>query len=134
MKFVYSDGGRSKYFKGKAGDCVVRAICNATGFDYKEVYDNVKDLLQHTPRNGLLRKETRDIMNYYGFEWKPFMQIGTGTRYHLTEEDLPNEGTYVLKLSHHLTVIKDGVIYDTFNPSRGGTRCVYGFWKLWEED
>jgi hypothetical protein len=33
MKFIYSDGGRSKYFKGTAGDCVVRAICNATGKD-----------------------------------------------------------------------------------------------------
>jgi hypothetical protein len=22
----------------------------------------------------------------------------------------------------------DGVIHDTFDPSRGGTRCVYGYW------
>ena len=42
MKFVYSDGGRSKYFKGKnVGDCVTRAICNATGLDYKKVYDDL---------------------------------------------------------------------------------------------
>ena len=26
MKFIKCDGGRSKYFKGIAGDCVVRAI------------------------------------------------------------------------------------------------------------
>lgn len=47
MDFVYNDGGRSKYFKGNAGDCVTRAIAIATGFDYKEVYDNIKDLVGH---------------------------------------------------------------------------------------
>lgn len=37
MKFHYSDGGRSNYFKAtNVGDCVTRAICNATGKDYKE--------------------------------------------------------------------------------------------------
>ena len=42
MKFIYNDGGRSKYFKGEAGDCVVRAICNATGkysFSLKDTLD-----------------------------------------------------------------------------------------------
>ena len=23
----------------------------------------------------------------------------------------------------------DGVIHDTYDPTRGGTRCVYGYWK-----
>ena len=31
LNFIYSDGGRSNYFKGEAGDCVVRAITHATG-------------------------------------------------------------------------------------------------------
>ena len=45
MEFIYSDGGRSKYFKAEhVGDCVTRAICNATGMDYKEVYDALKDV------------------------------------------------------------------------------------------
>ena len=45
MEFVYSDGGRSKYFKAKnVNDCVVRAICNASGKDYKEVYDAIEEL------------------------------------------------------------------------------------------
>lgn len=36
MKFHYSDGGRSNYFKAtNVGDCVTRAICNATGITEK---------------------------------------------------------------------------------------------------
>ena len=44
MKFQYSDGGRSNYFKAaNVGDCVTRAICNATGKDYKEVYNALNE-------------------------------------------------------------------------------------------
>ena len=39
MEFNYNDGGRIKYFKGKTGDCVTRAIAIANDMDYKEVYD-----------------------------------------------------------------------------------------------
>ena len=39
MKWVYDDGGRSKYFTSTTDDCVARAIAIATGKDYKEVYD-----------------------------------------------------------------------------------------------
>ena len=46
MKWTYADGGRSKYFKaGNVRDCCVRAVANATGIDYKEVY--LKSALRH---------------------------------------------------------------------------------------
>jgi len=32
-------------------------------------------------------------------------------------------------LSRHLTTVIDGVIYDTYDPSREGTRCVYGYYS-----
>ena len=129
MEFVYNDGGRSKYFKGEAGDCVTRAVAIATGIDYKEVYNTIKDLLNHTPRNGLTKKETKDIMHHFGFYWIPTMTIGNGCTVHLRKEELP-EGVIVCQVSHHLTCIKDGVVYDTFNPTRDGNRCVYGYWVM----
>ena len=132
MKFNYNDGGRSKYFKGQVGDCVTRSIAIATGLDYKEVYDTVKDLLQHTPRNGLSKKETRDIMEYFGFTWVSLMTIGGGCHYHLRDDELPS-GTIICQVTKHVTCIIDGVINDTFNPSRDGTRCVYGYWYIDEE-
>lgn len=129
MRYVYNDGGRDKYFKGQAGDCVTRAIAIATGLDYKEVYDNIKDLINHTPRNGISKKETRDIMEWYGFEWVSCMTIGAGCTTHLREDELPS-GTIICQVTKHVTTVIDGVIYDTFNPSRDGTRCVYGYWYL----
>jgi hypothetical protein len=35
----------------------------------------------------------------------------------------------VARLSRHLCAVVDGVVHDTFDPSRDGTRCVYGYWK-----
>lgn len=58
MKFQFATGGREKYFKVNihtVRDCVVRAICNATGKDYKEVYDAI-NVLSKGERTGK-RKE-----------------------------------------------------------------------------
>ena len=42
MDFVYSTGGRENYFKkADVRDCVTRAIANATGIDYLEVYNGI---------------------------------------------------------------------------------------------
>lgn len=127
MRFIYDDGGRSKYFTAQAGDCVTRAVTIATGLDYKEVYDNIKRLIKHTPRNGVSKKETRAIMEAYGFTWVSCMTIGAGCTTHLREDELP-KGVIMCQLTKHVTTVKDGVIYDTYDPSRGGSRCVYGYW------
>lgn len=129
MRYQYNDGGRSKYFKGEAKDCVTRAIAIATGLDYKEVYDTIKDLLNHTPRNSLKKQETRDIMRHFGFEWVSCMSIGSGCTTHLREDELPS-GTIICQVTGHVVAVIDGVINDTFDPSRGGSRCVYGYWYI----
>lgn len=140
MKFVYSDGGRSQYFKGTTGDCVCRAIANATGLDYKAVYDMInttakgerltkKNPRRSNARNGVFRTtEKKVIENLIGWEWHPTMRIGQGCKVHLTEDELP-DGNLIVAVSGHLTCVKDGVLYDTYDCSREGNRCVYGYWK-----
>jgi hypothetical protein len=130
VKFIYDDGGRSKYFKAdKVGDCVTRAIAIATGKDYKEIYEALYQFNGETPRNGVRKKDTRKfIENYLGWKWVPLMGIGTGCRVHLRADELAKQGTIILKLSKHLATVKDGILYDTYDCSRSGTRCVYGYW------
>ena len=33
-------------------------------------------------------------------------------------------------LSRHACAVMDGVIHDTYEDARDGTRCVYGYWKV----
>lgn len=132
MNFNYNDGGRSKYFKGNVGDCVTRAIAIATGRDYKEIYNLVAEYVKKetgtkSARNGVPKKVTKKIMKDLGFKWIPTMTIGSGCKVHLNEDELP-KGTIVVSVSKHLTCIIDGVINDTYDCSRDGNRCVYGYW------
>lgn len=139
MQFIYNDGGRNNYFKGKAGDCVTRAIANATGLDYKVIYDAINDLAKteriskrkrgtSSARNGVYKSTIKKYLEkVLGWVWHPTMQIGQGCKVHLDADELP-AGTLIVSVSKHLTCVKDGVIYDTYDCSRGGNRCVYGYW------
>lgn len=138
MDFVYNDGGRAKYFKGSSGDCVTRAISIATGKDYKDVYDLVNSYAKKErvgkrkkgisdARTGVYKNTVYRILTDLGYKWIPTMGFGTGCQVHLKKEELPS-GTIIVRLSKHLTTVVDGVINDTYNPSRNGCRCVYGYY------
>lgn len=128
MEFIYNDGGRSKYFKATSvGDCATRAISNATGKDYKEVYDSLTHLNYSSARNGVKKKIGKMYIKSLGWKWVPCMGIGTGCKVHLNADELPS-GVLIVSVSKHLTCVKDGVIYDTYDCSRNENRCVYGYW------
>jgi hypothetical protein len=131
MTWVYDDGGRADAgFRGDAGDCVVRAIAIATETTYAAVYTEIAERNAalgnpRSGRNGTPRKVYEPLLAEFGFRWTPTMAIGSGCRVHLRADELP-AGRIVARLSGHLCAVVDGVVHDTYDPSRGGTRCVYG--------
>lgn len=133
--FQYDDGGRAESgFKGEADDCACRAIAIATGESYLTIYNRIKEEAKPErrsrkshPRNGVYAKLVGRILKSYDFEWVPAMKIGSGCTVHLNKDELP-EGTLVARVSKHFVAVIDGVIYDIQDPSRGGSRCVYGYW------
>lgn len=131
LPFNYNDGGRSKYFNaGGVCDCVVRAASIASGMDYKEVYNLARKLSGRTPRNGMTKSDSRKLMIALGFKWIPCMKIGTGCKVHLRSGEVPMSGRIVVSLSGHYCAVVDGVINDIYDCSRGGSRCVYGYWVM----
>ena len=143
MEFNYNDGGRHKYFKGTTGDCVCRAIAIANNMDYKEVYNLINEYAKKektgrrkrgisNARTGVYKNTEKKILESLGWKYKATMGIGTGCKVHLKEDELPN-GTIIVQVSRHLTCIIDGVINDTYDCSRDGSRCVYGYWYKGDE-
>lgn len=138
--FRFDDGGRAAAgYRGKAGDCVVRAIAIATGREYQEIYERVNAAALHertgtrkrgksNARTGVYRSSIKRVMKSLGWVWTPTMQIGSGCTVHLRADELPT-GRLVVSVSKHLTAVIDGVIHDTHDCSRRGTRCVYGYWQ-----
>ena len=146
LPFVFNDGGRAAAgFKGKANDCVARAIAIAAQRPYAEIYSRLaagadtqrvtaKTAARHTKRSaahGILtgRKWFADYMAELGFAWFPTMAVGQGCQTHLAAGEIPN-GRIIVSVSKHYAAVLDGVIHDTFDPGRAGTRCVYGYWRL----
>lgn len=139
-RFRFDDGGRTAAgYRGKAGDCVVRAIAIATERPYQEIYELVNRAATRertgkrkrgisNARTGVYRGSIHRVMKELGWEWTPTMQIGSGCTVHLRADELP-AGRLVVSVSKHLTALVDGVIYDTHDCSRRGTRCVYGYWR-----
>jgi hypothetical protein len=138
--FRFDDGGRTAAgYRGKAGDCVVRSIAIATGLPYQHVYDlvNRASVRERTgrrkrgksnARTGVYKSTIKQILHSLGWVWTPTMQIGSGCTVHLRPDELPS-GRLLVSVSKHLTVTIDGVIHDTHDCSRRGTRCVYGYWQ-----
>ena len=139
MQFQFNDGGRrAAGYKGDAGDCATRAIAIVTGKPYQEIYDAIalirskrqtRRMRGASARTGLPKAIDREYLASIGYAWTPTMQIGQGCKVHLRAGELP-PGRLVASLSGHLTAVIDGVIHDTHDPSRDGTRCVYGYYKI----
>ncbi|HIH2745023.1 TPA: hypothetical protein ACYLN4_000692 [Burkholderia lata] len=137
--FQYDDGGRADAgFKGAAGDCVTRAVAIATGKPYADVYRDINELGRErskrgvrgktSARTGVQKDDARAYLAWLGWQWHPTMTVGAGCTVHLRADELPS-GRIVVKLSRHVAAVIDGVLHDTHDCSRGGTRCVYGYWS-----
>lgn len=138
-RFVYSDGGRAEAgFKGKTGDCVTRAIAIASGRPYKEIYNMINEFAKSErtgkrkkgvsrARTGVYKNTSKRVLTELGFEWVPTMKIGSGCTVHLDADELP-KGRLVVSLSRHQVAVIDGVVHDTYDCTRDGKRCVYGYY------
>lgn len=138
MQFTYNDGGRADAgFKGTTGDCACRAVAIAAQRPYKEVYDLINELAKSertgkrkrkisNARTGVYPDTFKKVMAHYGFAWVPTMHIGQGCTVHLREGELPT-GRIVCSVSGHYTAVIDGVLNDTYDCTRDGSRCVYGY-------
>jgi hypothetical protein len=149
LPWVPDDGGRAAAgFKGSTGDCVTRALAIATGEPYRQVYDELhrsvlddrrrmaklelrygRHARRHaSPREGVSKEVQREFLMDRHWRWQPTMGIGTGCQVHVAEGELPAHPLMILSLSRHVATVVDGVVHDNYDPSRGGTRCVYGVW------
>jgi hypothetical protein len=149
MKWIYHDGGRAAAgFSGDTGDCVTRAIAIATDQPYLDVYAVLADMRAdyattsrsrqarriingrgpvRSAANGIPKPVIREYMGLINWRWVPTMGIGTGCTVHMRAADLP-PGRLIVSVTRHLAAVIDGVLYDTHDCTRAGTRCVYGYW------
>lgn len=141
IKVIISDGGRAAAGLPKAkGDCVCKSIAIASGLPYLEVRKGLKiasiperqskrKQRFSCPDSGMYKATFHKYILSLGATWTPTMFIGSGCKVHVREDELPM-GRLILSLSGHVCAMIDRVIYDSHDPSRNGTRCVYGYYQF----
>lgn len=124
--FVQTDGGRSQYFKGAAGDCAPRAMAIALQLDYKQCYNELAEAHRartgkKTARNGIYKDDFGAVLKRHGWVWHPAPKlVGRKARY----SDLP-QGRVIARMARHFTAVIDGVVHDVWDCRE---KMVYGYW------
>ena len=128
FRVQHNDGGRQTR-RGRRKDCVVRAIAIALDRPYAQVAADLEHLYGlPVDIQGVPREVYEPYLADAGWTWTPTMWIGKGCTVHLRPDELPS-GRLIARVSRHLVAVIDGVIHDTHDPTRGGTRCVYGYYR-----
>lgn len=125
--WINLDGGRStSKRKAQKNDCTVRALALARDLPYDEAYDILKDAGRKCGRGF-------DFVKWVGSQpWatKIAFPAVKGQRRMTPAQfcrDYP-KGTYILRVTKHVFVVRDGIIYDTFE--NRPDRCVYCAWAI----
>lgn len=113
----------------KVADCSIRAISTAIGKSWQDVY---RDMFEHSIKECTVFNDKKFIKKYItnvlGLEMQKQPRFTSGKK--LTVSDFAtwyNSGTYIITIANHLTVVKDGVILDTWNCEN---KCVGNFWRV----
>lgn len=110
----------------KVGDCVVRAIQKATKQTWLEVYNDLCQLGATKYRMPNDKEVYEEYLLAKGFVKHKMPKDQNGNRYpiHKLADELPNK-TIVISISKHLTVVANGVLYDSWDCAR---KSVYNYY------
>jgi len=146
MPWVYRDGGYAgSGFRAKHGNRVVIAIAIATGQQYREVYHElygrqvkyvnglrhgrIKDAGAAISEVGVWPEVSKQYLLDLGWLWTPTMAVGSGVTMHLRYDEVPDLPVFLARVSKDLVAVVNGVVQDVADPSRDGSRAVYGFFR-----
>lgn len=115
-----------KYYNANAkkqvvNDCVVRAISVAEHLSWDEAYQKLSKLAQ---REGTLLDDMQFVEKYLDKKYNRVCYNSKTLGRFMTEH---SKGRYLVTMPGHITVIIDGVLYDTFDCRK---RKIWCAWKV----
>ena len=116
-----------KDLKDKYGDCVIRSLCKALNMEWLDVFDEMQPMSREMQVPFNCRPcyekyiESKGL-KYYGISNKKGSKRPTVESFAKEHK----EGTYILRVAHHLVTVVNGYYYDTWDC---GKKSLYGYWE-----
>ena len=106
-------------------DCVLRAISLAQGKTWDKIYDELSELAK---QRGMLFSDAEFVEDYLDERYSRTcyksngfaMTVGDFVETHTTN-------TYLVTMKGHITCVKDGILYDTFDCRN---RLIWCAWEV----
>ncbi len=128
---VLSDGGKSEAgFGSERNDCTVRAVAVACEVPYRTAYTFMSQMGRKRNKgayfHGII---TRTNGLLFGKRVVPdnYIKPARGLKTFLLRNPQLRRGTWMLHSTHHVSVLRDGKLIDSFDSSR---KTFNGAWKV----
>ena len=119
-----------KDLKDKYGDCVIRSLTKALNMEWLDVFDEMQPLSRELQVPFNCRPCYEKYLDIKGLIYHGISNA-KGSKRPTVDEFAKNHknGTYVLRVAHHLVTVVDGYYYDTWDC---GKKSLYGYWEKGE--
>lgn len=133
-KEKYPDTKYFKYYNANpknkiTTDCVVRAITLASNQPYEDIVKRLVDIHIKTGYESTDKKNFEKLISDLGFIKNPMPKKADGTKYSVLDfiKEHP-QGTYIISMAHHLTVVKNGQCWDIWDCVKFGGK-IGNYWS-----
>ena len=111
----------------KAGDCVIRALCLATGKTWEQTYTELFNIAMNLKTVAIGDETYKEFLKQNGFIHCGGWRAERGCK-RLTAGEMAKRATgiVVLTVSNHMTVVIDNKIHDIWDCSR---KAVCRYWR-----
>ena len=115
-----------KDIKDNIGDCVIRALTKATGKEWLEVFDELIPYARAMQAPCISQQVYEAYLINHGYIYTGISNAkGTKRPTVASFAKSHKEGTFVLRVAHHVVTAQDGNYYDTWD---SGEKSLYGYW------
>lgn len=126
MELIRKSCSSGEKFSHETNDCTVRALSNAFDIPYEKAHGFLKKKGRKDKRGFhfyTIFKSTKCSLfkHRVSFHDKPHKSLATFVKQH-------PEGTFIIGLNKHVTVLREGVIIDSFLPKAG--RHVQYYYRI----
>lgn len=116
------DSGNYRFYNAnprglvRASDCVFRAVSLALNISWDQAFMELTEVALELKDSPNSYRVFEEYLKRKGFDKQKQLRKANGKKYRVYEfAEKFKKGTYLVRMTRHVTVVKDGYVYDTWD-------------------